>query len=50
MKYKELKSFLDARARVIDDLTIKVNELKHMLSQKLLINHPEFHHKEDEMI
>jgi len=49
MKYKELKSFLDARARLIDDLAIQVNELKHMLSQKILIGHTEFHHKEEKI-
>jgi len=47
LNYKELKSLLDARARVIDDLSIQINQLKHMLTQKILIDHPDFHHKED---
>ena len=47
MNYKELKSLLEARARVIDELTIQINQLKHMLAQKTLIGHPDFHHKEE---
>jgi hypothetical protein len=47
LNYKELKSLLEARARVIDDLTIKINQLKHMLAQKSLIGDTDFHHKEE---
>jgi len=50
LNYKELKSLLEARARVIDDLTIQINQLKHMLAQKALISYPDFHHKEEKNI
>jgi hypothetical protein len=37
LKYKELKSFLDTRARLIDELTMQVMQLKNMLTQKPLL-------------
>ena len=47
LKYKESESLLNARARLIDELTIQINQLKHLLAQKTLIGHPDFHHKEE---
>jgi len=48
MKYKELKSLLGARDRMINELNFKENELIHLLNQKVLIGDPEFNHKEEE--
>jgi len=47
LKYKELKSLLDARAREINELHMQIIELKSLLTQKPLIGVPEFHHKEE---
>ncbi len=48
MKYKESKSLLETRARLIDELSMQVEKLKFLLTQKPLIGHTEFHHKEEE--
>jgi len=45
MKYKESESLLEARARLIDELTMQIIQLKNLLSQKPLIG--DFHHKDN---